>query len=189
MSSRRTYALPALVLTLGLLASGCSSDDSTATASTTTAPAASASPAAAATAVSITDPWIKAADKGMTAAFGTLVNNTDKPLTIVSATSDVSMMELHEMVMKDGKMIMQPKEGGFTLPAKGTHELSPGGDHIMFMDVKTPVKAGDEVAVTLKLADGTTVPFTAIGKPFSGAEESYAPEGGMDMSMSESPAA
>jgi len=178
-SSRRARGLAVLAipaLSAALLAGCGSSDASTSTPSTSADPAVSE---AAATAISITDPWVKAADKGMTAAFGTLVNNTDKPLTIVSVTSDVSTMELHEMIMKDGKMIMQPKEGGFTIPAKGEHELSPGGDHIMFMDVKSPVKAGDEVTITLELSDGSTLPFTAVGKPFSGAEESYAPDGGM----------
>jgi copper(I)-binding protein len=181
--SRRPRGLAVLALTVvsaGLLA-GCGSSDDASTSTPSASPAVSQS---AATAVSITDPWIKAADKGMTAAFGTLVNNTDKPLTIVSATSDVSMMELHEMLMKDGKMIMRPKESGFTIPAGGKHELSPGGDHIMFLDVKTPVKAGDEVTITLKLSDGSSVPFTAVGKPFSGAEESYDP--GMHMSASPS---
>ncbi|WP_035855381.1 copper chaperone PCu(A)C [Cryptosporangium arvum] len=178
--TRRASVLPALGLTLALLAAGCGSD-SPATTAAAEKPAAPASSSAAATAISITDPWIKAADKGMTAAFGTLVNNTDKPLTIVGASSDVSAMELHEMTMKDGKMIMRPKEGGFVLPAKGRHELSPGGDHLMFMALTAPVKAGDEVAFTLKLADGGTVPFTAVAKPYSGAEESYAPDGGMDM--------
>ncbi|GAA3388634.1 copper chaperone PCu(A)C [Cryptosporangium minutisporangium] len=184
-STRRARGLAVLTLTVvsaGLLA-GCGNSDnsSTSTPSTSVSPTVSES---AATAVSITDPWVKAADKGMTAAFGTLVNNTDKPLTVVSASSSVSVMELHEMVMKDGKMIMQPKTNGFTLPAKGSHELSPGGDHLMFMDVKTPVKAGDEVTITLKLSDGSSVPFTAVGKPYSGAEESYAPDGGMDMTDS-----
>ncbi|MFI5953023.1 copper chaperone PCu(A)C [Cryptosporangium sp. NPDC051539] len=178
--SRRTRGLVLLAsATLtGALLTGCGSTDA-ATPSPSEAPSASTSPA---TAVSITDPWIKAADTGMTAAFGTLVNNTDKPLTIVSASSDVSAMELHEMVMKDGKMIMRPKEGGFELPAQGAHELSPGGDHLMLMDVTKPVKPGDEIAITLKLSDGTTIGFTAVGKPFTGAEESYAPDAGMDMS-------
>jgi copper(I)-binding protein len=153
-----------------LLATGCSS-------SSDAAPAPNPS-----VALSVTDPWIKSADKGMTAAFGTLVNHTDHPLTVVKAASSVSVMELHEMTMKDGKMVMQPKEGGFLIPARGTHELSPGGDHLMFMDVAAPVRAGDQVTVTLTLSDGTTVPFSAVGKPFTGAEESYAP--GMDMSAS-----
>ncbi|SHN43055.1 copper chaperone PCu(A)C [Cryptosporangium aurantiacum] len=176
--SRGLALLAATVLSAGVLAGCGGSTDASTPTTTPTAPTPStptASTSSAASAITVTDPWVKAADKGMTAAFGTLVNTTDKPLTVVGASSPVSVMELHEMVMKDGKMLMQPKEGGFTLPAGGKHELSPGGDHLMFMSVKTPVKPGDEVTITLALSDGSTVPFTAVGKPFTGAEESYDP--------------
>src|SRR5689334_24979893 len=95
--TRRLAALTLTVATAGLLVTGCGGSTEAATSAPSAKPSASASPAAA---VSITDPWIKAADTGMTAAFGTLVNNTDEPLTIVSASSSVSVLELHEMVMK-----------------------------------------------------------------------------------------
>ncbi|MFI5841608.1 copper chaperone PCu(A)C [Catenuloplanes sp. NPDC051500] len=162
----------ALALALGGLAA-CG-DDSTAAAP---APSATSAAAAATTAgLTVKDPWIKAADTGMTAAFGTLVNGGTADITVVSAAASVSpMMELHETTMVGGAMQMQPKQGGFTIPAGGEHVLSPGGDHIMMMGLTTPVKAGDEITVTLTLADGTSVPFTAVGKPFTGAQESYAP--------------
>jgi len=80
-------------------------------------------------------------------------------------------------------MVMQEKEGGFVVKAKGTHELSPGGDHLMLMKPGRAIEAGDEVSFTLKLADGTTVGFRAIAKPFAGAQESYAPGSGMPMEM------
>lgn len=163
----------ALALALGGLAA-CADDSTTAAAP---APSATSTAAAAATAgLTVKDPWIKAADTGMTAAFGTLVNGGTTDVTIVSAATAVSpMMELHETTMVNGAMQMQPKTGGFTIPAGGEHVLSPGGDHIMMMGLTTPVKAGDEITVTLTLGDGTTVPFTAVGKPFTGAQESYAP--------------
>jgi copper(I)-binding protein len=61
------------------------------------------------------------------------------------------------------------------IKAKGTHELSPGGDHLMLMKPAKAIEPGDEVTFTLKLADGTSVPFSAIAKPFVGAQESYDP--------------
>ena len=55
------------------------------------------------TAVVVSDAWVKAVDSDMTAAFGTLTNNTDEDVTLVAATTDASaMVELHEVVMKDG---------------------------------------------------------------------------------------
>jgi copper(I)-binding protein len=163
LSARAGTALAAtlIVLSLGACASG------------TPAPSVSVTPAAV---LSIKDPWVKTADSGMSAAFGTLVNNSGKDITVTAAKSAVSpMMELHEVAMADGKMVMRPKAGGFVVKAGGTHELEPGGDHLMMMDLTTPVKAGDQVAVILTLSDGSTVEITAVGKPFAGANESYAP--------------
>lgn len=170
----RKFLIGAAALALAL--TGCAQNEPTAA----TTPAASAP--AAATTLTIKDPWVKAADAGvMTAAFGVLVNDTDKDITVTAAESPASPMELHEMTMKDGKMVMQPKEGGFVIAAKGTHELSPGGDHLMLMKPAQDIKAGDQVTFNLKLSDGTAVNFTAIAKPFVGAGESYAPDMGMTM--------
>lgn len=161
-----SVALAGALTTLGL--AGCGGTEDTAT---TPAPS-----AAAAAALTIKDPWVKAAKAGaMTAAFGILVNDTAADITVVGAESPASPMELHEMTMQDGKMLMRPKQGGFVIKAGSTHELGPGGDHLMLMKPAAAVEAGDQLAFTLKLADGTTVPFTAIVKPFAGAGESYDP--------------
>ena len=174
------------VLLAGLLAAAaggltaCGSEATPAAAGTPAATTTAATTAAAAMPVTIRDPWVKAADKGMTAAFGTLVNTSGQDVTVTAAATPVSRMELHEMAMQDGKMVMRPKKGGIVIKAGGTHVLEPGGDHLMLMDVTTPVKAGDEVAFTLTTADGGTMSFTAVAKPFSGAGETYAPGGDMD---------
>ncbi|WP_249999350.1 copper chaperone PCu(A)C [Actinoplanes sp. M2I2] len=157
------------VATFGLAGCGGGSSDAA-----TPAPAPSATAAAAT--LTVKDPWVKAGAAGaMTAAFGTLVNDTGADITITTAESPASPLELHEMAMKDGKMVMQPKQGGFVIKSRGSHELSPGGDHLMLMKPAQAIEPGDEVSFTLKLGDGSTVPFTAIAKPFAGAEESYDP--------------
>jgi len=130
--------------------------------------------------ITVTDPWAKAADEGMSAIFGSLVNHSTTDLSVVSATAEISPLELHEVVEQDGAMVMRPKEGGFAVAAGATHALEPGGDHIMLMDPARPLKPGDEVEVTLSLSDGSTVVFTAVVKDFSGGDESYEP--GMDHS-------
>lgn len=127
-------------------------------------------------ALGVVDPWVKATDESMTAAFGTLTNETDAEIAVVGATSDAAgVVELHEVVTDEtGASVMQPKEGGFTIPAGGTHELTAGGDHLMLMDLARPLEAGEEVVVTLELSDGSTQDVTALVKPFSGADETYA---------------
>lgn len=173
--SRRTYLLLVastilLVLAPGLAACG---GDTNQPSEKDITPAASASGTASLT---VRDPWAKAAPSGMTAVFGTLTNPTDRDLTVTAASSALSAtVELHEVAMVDGAMRMRPKAGGFMVPAHGTHELRPGGDHIMFLNLTAPVAPGADVAVTLTLSDGTTVPFTAVGKDFAGGNETYVP--------------
>ena len=166
-------AITAAVALLAL--AGCGSS----AASETAAPATSATAEAKADGLTVRDPWVKAADSGMTAAFATLVNNTGADVTVESATSPASPIELHTMAMKDGKMVMQPKQGGFVIKAGATHELAPGGDHLMLMQPAAAIKPGDELTFTLKLSGGASVEFKAVAKPFAGAQESYDP--GMEM--------
>ncbi|WP_204040726.1 copper chaperone PCu(A)C [Acrocarpospora phusangensis] len=177
MSSRHVFVTLAIAAVATVSACGARQ---TASPAAVVAPAAVASPSAAAPALTITDPWVKTTKEGMTAAFGTLVNNSAADIAVVSASTPLApMVELHEVVEAKGKMVMQPKEGGFVIPAHGSHTLEPGGDHIMLMKVAEEVKPGAEIPFTLTLKDGGTFAFTALGKDFAGAKEDYQP--GMDM--------
>lgn len=168
----RSLVVGTLGLAVAFTLTACTGD----TSPSASTPAATAGQQAAA--LTITDPWVKAADSGMTAAFGTLMNDGDTDVRIVSASTPVSSStELHEMATNEaGEMVMRPKDGGFVIPAGGTHELAPGGDHLMIMDVTTAVKPGDDVIVTLTAEDGSTLDFTAPARSFSGGNETY--EGG-----------
>ncbi|ALE91300.1 hypothetical protein AOC05_01290 [Arthrobacter alpinus] len=163
--------IPALSLlaaaSLALAGCGAASNETAAPASIT---ASHGTPA-----VTVSDAWIKASESGMTGAFGVISNSSDADVTVVSAATDISpMVELHETVPgASGSMQMRAKEGGFTVPSKGTFKLEPGANHIMLMGLQKPIKAGDDVTFTLKLSDGGTLTFTAPGKDFSGANENY----------------
>ncbi|SRR5690606_4162670 len=127
-------------------------------------------------ALTVEEAWVRAADDGMTAAFGVLVNSTDEDVRVVAAESPASAaVELHEVAVVDGEMAMREKDGGFAVPAGSEHVLEPGGDHLMLIDLAAPLEPGDDVEVILTLEDGTTVELTAQAKDFSGADEEYAP--------------
>jgi len=135
-------------------------------------------------ALAINDSWTKATDGPMTGSFGTLVNSTDADITVTAGSSPVAgMVELHEVVMADGEMVMQPKPGGFVVPAGGSLTLEPGGLHVMLMDLKEPIAPGADVPVTLTLSNGETLTYTTVAKDFAGGNESYVPEPSMSMSM------
>ena len=166
---RRGLLAAAAIATLAL--SACGSSGSPAAAAGTTAPAAAG--------LTVTDAWVKPADSGMTAVFGTLTA-TGGPVTVVTATTSASpRAELHEVVTNGGAMTMRPKEGGFVVDPAAAHELKPGGDHVMVMDLGTPIRPGDQVRVTLGLAGGGTVEFTALAKETTGGEETYESHAGM----------
>ncbi|MFJ9858820.1 copper chaperone PCu(A)C [Streptomyces albogriseolus] len=179
----RVLVAASAVAVLGMITlAGCGgSDDSPSPSGPDASASVTATPGkAAVTAAPVTmkDPWVKAAESGMTGAFGTLVNSTDADITVVSATSTASQRtELHEVADVDGKMVMRPKEDGFVIPAKGSHTLEPGSDHLMLMGLTGAVKPGDEVPVTLTFKDGRTLEFTAVAKEFAGGKENYEPGG------------
>lgn len=180
-----TRAFGATALVLALAACGDGTEDATTggTSANEAPPAASASGQAAL--FTVTDSWIKAADSGMTAAFGTLVNDGATDVVVTSAASDASpVLELHETVQgSDGSTVMQPKAGGFVVPAGGTYDLEPGGDHLMVMDLVRPLEPGETVRLTLTFADGSTADLDATVKSFSGAAEDYQ-SGEMDVDES-----
>lgn len=184
MNVRPVAAAAALLLAVGGLAACGSSTGGSSSASPTATAAESAA------ALTVADPWVKATDTEMTGAFGMLRNPGSADVTVVSATTSASTKtELHETVMKDGAMVMQPKEGGFVVPAGGELALEPGGNHIMIMALASPIAPGDEVSITLTLDSGATIEYPAVAKEFTGANESYqpAPESeGMDMSSESS---
>lgn len=174
LRNRGPLAAAGAVLVLVLLAA-CGTDEP-AGAGTGTGATPAATGASQQAALVVKDPWVKTAKSGMSAAYGTVLNTTGKDVVIVSATSSASsMVELHETAMVEGKMAMRPKDGGFVIPANGTHEFKPGGDHFMLMEVTSAVRAGDQVTFTLTLKDGGEVRFTALGKDFAGGNESYHP--------------
>lgn len=172
---RRTALLGAAVTTLALLAvAGCSATSADTSSGAATPSTASGSASTAADHLTATDPWIKAADSGMTAAFAVLHNDGDQDVTVVGATSDLSPVQIHEMATDDsGAMVMREKEGGLTIPAGGERAFEPGGDHLMLMELSSPVEPGAEYEVTLELSDGSTLVVTAPARTFAGAKEDY----------------
>lgn len=129
--------------------------------------------------LTITDPWVKAVDEGMTAAFGTLLNHSDTELTVVGVETDAATeVELHETVQDaSGISVMRENPDGFVIPAHGTFLLEPGGNHFMLMGVTAPLVPGAEVSLRIRLADGGTIEVVATVKDYQGANEEYDHDG------------
>jgi copper(I)-binding protein len=87
---------------------------------------------------------------------------------LVSASSPVAgEVQLHEMAMEGNVMKMRQVKD-IAVPAGGSVELKPGGLHLMFMNIKAPLAAGESVPVKLKFAKAGEVevkmPVNAMGQ-------------------------
>lgn len=130
--------------------------------------------------VTFGDQWASAADTGMAAVFGTFTNSGHHDAVIVSGNSPAAArVEIHEVVPDvGGSTTMRPKTGGLTVPAEGVHELAPGGDHLMLMELTQPLQPGAEVALTVAFEDGSELAVTAQVRDFAGGNEEYRPSAG-----------
>lgn len=122
--------------------------------------------------------WVRtttgAKDPSMTGAFMSIVNPGETEVRLVGAEyPDAGMVQIHEMVKADDKMVMQEAKGGVAVPAGGHLHLAPGGYHVMLMMLKKELLVGEEVSLTLKFSDGSTIPVTAPVKEFVEEEDHY----------------
>jgi len=103
--------------------------------------------------VTVKDPWVRAtvSQQKATGAFMQLTAAKDMRLVAVS-TALTPVAEVHEMAMDNNVMKMR-QIPALDLPAGKTVELKPGGYHLMLMDLKQQVKAGDTVPLTLVFED------------------------------------
>lgn len=68
---------------------------------------------------------------------------------LVAASSPLAgVAEIHEMAM-DGNVMRMRALSAIDLPPGKTVELKPGGYHVMLLELKQELKAGDAVPVTL----------------------------------------
>ena len=103
--------------------------------------------------VKITDAWVRASAPGQSvgAAYMTLTSPQDSTLIYVE-TPVADSAEIHSMSMDNGVMKMRMLEE-LTLKASTPETLAPGGFHLMLMDLKKPLKAGESVNVRLCFKD------------------------------------
>jgi copper(I)-binding protein len=104
--------------------------------------------------------WARATVQGQmgTGAFMTLT--AKEPVRLVGAASPVAgVVEIHEMAMEGNVMRMRAIDG-LDLAAGKPVELKPGGYHVMLMDLKRALKAGEKIPVELRFETRDRKQFT-----------------------------
>lgn len=98
----------------------------------------------------VAEPWVRSTVAGQKATGAFLQITSASGGKLVSASSPVAgVVEIHEMAMEGNVMKMRALPKGLDLPAGKAVALKPGGLHVMLMDLKQPLKAGDTVPLSL----------------------------------------
>lgn len=97
-------------------------------------------------------PWTRATAPTAKTGGGYVViaNKGSTPDRLIEVRSNASnKVEIHEMKMDGNVMRMRELDNGLELPPGATVTLKPGGFHIKFMELKSPLAKGTKIPVTL----------------------------------------
>jgi len=118
--------------------------------------------------LTLEQPWSRATPGGAKVAGGYLriTNTGPAPDRLTGGSFPLaSKVEVHEMKLEGDVMRMKPVEGGLEIKPGATVELKPGGYHLMFMDLREPLKEGQTVkgTLTFEKAGAVAVEYTVRG--------------------------
>lgn len=123
--------------------------------------------------VEVKDAWVRGTVAGQKATGAFMEITSKAPARLVAGASPAAgAVEIHNMKMEGGVMKMFAVDG-VELPAGRTVKLAPGGYHVMFFDLKQPLKAGDRVPLrlTVEFADKRreAIELSVEVRPLAGA--------------------
>lgn len=140
-------------------------------------------PAAAHDGVHINDATARASAASGAVFFEIENHQSDDDRLIGVASDAAERVELHTH-SQDAAGVMQMRHvpEGFVVPGNGSHALVRGGDHVMMMGLRAPLKTGDVVNLTLTFEKAGEVELQV---PVDN-ERTEAAKGGMDHKMDHS---
>ncbi|NOT72947.1 MAG: copper chaperone PCu(A)C [Hyphomicrobium sp.] len=141
--------------------------------------------------VTVAHPWARATPGGATVGAAFMEIRTGAGVTdrLVSASSPVAgRVEVHTHIMEGGVMKMRRVDALELKPGE-SRILKPMGDHVMFFDLKQPLKEGDLVKIQLNFAkagmlevEGSVEPAGAMGPHGMPSQPVEAGKGGAENS-------
>ncbi|WP_283445663.1 copper chaperone PCu(A)C [Noviherbaspirillum suwonense] len=122
--------------------------------------------------VRISDAWARATVPGQPVGAAYLTLSAASPVTLLQIETDAAkQVQIHDMRTVDGVMQMREQRNLEVAPDRPV-VLAPGGMHLMLLDLKKPLKAGETVRLTFtfvdtaqkKIAATIDVPVRPFGK-------------------------
>ncbi len=104
----------------------------------------------------VRDAWIREPPpRSPAAGYLVIENQGGAPVALVGVATEVAeRAEIHVMEYKDDRMTMR-QVAELQIPAGKEVALKPGGTHLMLMELRQPLRHGDEVELVLRFGDGT----------------------------------
>ena len=110
--------------------------------------------------VSVRDAWVREAPPGvaMMAGYMALRNNTSRRQVLVAArSSDFGTVMIHRTTVKDG-MVGMEHASQIELSPNASLLFAPGGYHLMLLNPRRTLRAGDRVVINLEFRGGLVLP-------------------------------
>jgi periplasmic copper chaperone A len=139
----------------------------------------------------ISQAWSRATPGGAKVGGGylSIENKGTAPDRLTGASADFAgKIEIHEMATANGVMTMRPLEKGVTIEPGKTVKLAPGGFHLMMFGLKSPLKQGEKLPITLEFEKAGKVNTTLDVEGVGAQAPAGAGEMGGSMDMKKMPA-
>jgi periplasmic copper chaperone A len=118
--------------------------------------------------IKIVAPWTRATPESskVGGGFMTLINTGSEPDRLVGGSTEVSGgLEIHEMHIVNGVAMMRQVNPGIALKPGASIVLKPFAHHLMMMDLKQPLKAGQKIKGTLVFEKAGSVEIKYVVVP------------------------
>lgn len=101
--------------------------------------------------LSIKNAWMRTSAQGSNSAlFFEIVNNSEKPDTLLSAESNMAeVVEVHETFKRENDMVGMRKVSSVVIPPKSIVKFKPRDLHVMLIKLKRDLKLNEEGETTL----------------------------------------
>ena len=133
-------------------------------------------------AVEVDSPWVRPTAPGakVGGAFMVLIGGKEGDRVISGSSPAAEVVELHTHIMESGVAKMRAIPA-IEVPAGKKVALKPGGLHIMLINLKAPLKAGDRIPLKLRFEKAgeveITVPVAAQAPSHGGSKADGASDG------------
>jgi copper(I)-binding protein len=109
--------------------------------------------------IEVDNAWTRATPPGAKVAAGymTIRNKSAAPDRLVGASSPAAARVETHVHERQGEIMRMREVKGYDVPANGSFELQPGGAHLMFVDIRRPLKEGERISLVLRFQNAGEV--------------------------------